>query len=1101
MGIFSFFSKNRKDAQGPLPPEGESAEGKAPESSAPAEAEEKPAAAAPQAGQASADALAPGEEAEAEDGLAWQGPAAGGKGEAEDASALEIREQRKRETERKLLEDLDALLDDEAAEGDGPTFGAIDDWAGQPKDARKDQETPSIGSLDYPEVQEPDVPSDPMPQEVQEPYFLEPQEPQELLEPLEPQRPQAPLEPLDPQGLKDPQEPGEAHNARDSVAPGPQVAQDTVRPEPAEADGSPSAGGALAAEADGAPSTGRASAEETDGAPFAGGAMTAETEGEPSPGGSLATDSTLDRRKESEERLLKELDDLLGEDDVPGPDGAEDSEAAQEPAAPAEEAPGDDGAPAPGIPATGEDGLAPKGGLGSARPDDPQAAGAPDPSGNGIAREGKKRPPGASPDSGADGPGLAAAAGAKRSEPVPPPPSEDSEMGRLRALLLDREMKQISRLEGVVHDTQALAQAISRVITEALLLRSKKDDKLLTVLGPTVETIVTSSVRRNPETIANQIFPVIGPAIRRFISDTFVSMLQSLNSTLEMSLSLKGLKWRLEAWRVHKPFSEIVLLHTLLYHVEEIYLIHAESGLILDHIIAEGTETRDAELVAAMFTAIRDFVRDSFSVGKTEQLDNIRFGERTIYLQRTEKVFMAAVVRGNPPASLGRDLQDALDLMAVNSAEDLDRFSGNPEPFRKNRPFFQNFLEARYEDKPRKLPFILRFAPFAAVLLIALFLGLRASDASRARAAALEQAQIAADIESKRQNARQSFRAHAERVAARLDSAPGIVAAGFREFPGTGVVVRILKDDLAQDPHEILEAINDVNRDSFLLEVTPYVSTDREIIARKVKEFLVVPKGVAYEFDNDTGTLKFSGQAGLGWIQDTASLALAIPGVNRIDTSGVTDPDYLKAKELQALINQAVIHFPLGKFEPVAEDSELFESTIRRLGELEDIADRMGVALTLTLYGHADQVGNETRNYEISLERAKTVAARLYSIGSRMTVTIYNMGSQLQSPEEEAPEPVPADPKEAAAQAAARAAEERRRAIEGDPKSRRLEFRVRLGNEKDADASASEAEEGASQAMQSETPPQEPDAAPDSQEPAAAPGSQEPAAAPGSQEP
>jgi OOP family OmpA-OmpF porin len=764
-------------------------------------------------------------------------------------------------------------------------------------------------------------------------------------------------------------------------------------------------------------------------------------------GGGDAADER--RRRDEEERLLNELEDLLGDGDggagagtVPAGDGAPppDPEAEGDGGAGAGTAPAGNGAPPPDPEADGDgDGAAP--GESGHAGDGGEAHGdgaAPGESGHAVGggeAQGDGAPPGAGDAGGDPGDGL------------PPMPSPETELGRLRALLLEREILQIGRLEGTVNDSQALAQAVSRVITEALLLRSKRDDKLLTVLAPTVETIVTSSVRRSPETIANQIFPVIGPAIRRFISDTFVSMLQSFNSTLEMSLSLKGLKWRLEAWKVHRPFSEIVMLHTLLYHVEEIYLIHAESGLILDHIVAEGGESRDAELVAAMFTAIRDFIRDSFSVGQKEHLDNLRFGERSIFLQRTEKVFMAAVVRGNPPASLGRDLQDALELMAVGSADDLDRFKGDPAPFKKNRPFFQPFLEARYAEGSKKLPFAIRFAPLAAALLLALFLGCRWWDADRTREAADRTAAIAVEMGIRRSDARRFFRAKADRVADRLGRVPGLSAGGMRELPGTGYEMTIFKDDVADDPGEILRGMGDVAPDSFRLQIAPYVSTDPEIISRKVDKFVTVPPGVSHSFDNDSGTLVFTGTASRGWTQDVQPQALSISGVNRVDVSGVRDPDNEAAQRLQGEINGTVIHFPMGGSQPVPEDAREFEETIRRLKDLELLTDKMGVAATLTLYGHADCVGSDIRNYEISLERTKTVAARLWMAGSRMTVVNYSFGSDTSRPPEDPyapPDPAPAR---------GRRSQEPVRPgcpATGDPESRKLEFRVRLGNEKDA---------------------------------------------------
>ena len=55
-------------------------------------------------------------------------------------------------------------------------------------------------------------------------------------------------------------------------------------------------------------------------------------------------------------------------------------------------------------------------------------------------------------------------------------------------------------------------------------------------------------------------------------------MMESLNRTVEHSFSWRALAWRWTALRTGKPFAEIVLLNTLEYRVEQVFLVHAESS-------------------------------------------------------------------------------------------------------------------------------------------------------------------------------------------------------------------------------------------------------------------------------------------------------------------------------------------------------------------------------------------------------------------------------------------------------------------------------------------------------------------------------------------
>src|SRR5262245_64202634 len=116
-------------------------------------------------------------------------------------------------------------------------------------------------------------------------------------------------------------------------------------------------------------------------------------------------------------------------------------------------------------------------------------------------------------------------------------------------------------------------------LPEAIVLRGQRDRQIGRALAPTVETALRESIRRNPREIASAIFPVLGPAIRKAIAETLAALVASINRTIEHSLSPRGLKWRLEAWRTGVPYAQIVLKHALIYRVEQVFLIHGETGL------------------------------------------------------------------------------------------------------------------------------------------------------------------------------------------------------------------------------------------------------------------------------------------------------------------------------------------------------------------------------------------------------------------------------------------------------------------------------------------------------------------------------------------
>src|SRR5688572_28762580 len=273
-------------------------------------------------------------------------------------------------------------------------------------------------------------------------------------------------------------------------------------------------------------------------------------------------------------------------------------------------------------------------------------------------------------------------AAARSDDPPPPGPSDTpaAKFTELRALLVGPEQRQLHALQTRLEDPAAQARDVSRVLATAVELRTR-DPHLQRALAPTIEDAISASVRRNPRPLADALFPIIGPAIRKAIATTLSGMLESLNTTLEHSLSWRSLQWRLDARRTGKSFAEIVLLNTLVYRVEQVFLIHQPTGLLLQHLTAPGTQVQDADIVSGMLSAIRDFVRDSFKVSEEEGLQTLKVGELTVLVEQGPHAFLAVVIRGSAPPALRRTVQQALENVQAQYSDLLESFDGNTEPF------------------------------------------------------------------------------------------------------------------------------------------------------------------------------------------------------------------------------------------------------------------------------------------------------------------------------------------------------------------------------------------------------------------------------------
>ncbi len=259
---------------------------------------------------------------------------------------------------------------------------------------------------------------------------------------------------------------------------------------------------------------------------------------------------------------------------------------------------------------------------------------------------------------------------------------QNARLAELRGLILRPEQVKIEELDRRTSSPEALAEQIGGVLAEAVSIRAAPDDKLAVVLRPIIESAIHSSVRSNPRFFADILYPVMGPAIRKSIAEALRSMVESFNTSLETTFSWKYVKWRLEAIRTGRPFAEVVLLHTLVYRVEQLFLLHRESGLVLRHLSAAGIVTQDADLVSGMLTAIQDFVHDSFGGGEGT-LETFRVGELGVWIEQSPNAVLAAVVRGNPPSELSTLLRTQLEMIELRFGREMATFRGDSGPLAK----------------------------------------------------------------------------------------------------------------------------------------------------------------------------------------------------------------------------------------------------------------------------------------------------------------------------------------------------------------------------------------------------------------------------------
>jgi outer membrane protein OmpA-like peptidoglycan-associated protein len=429
-------------------------------------------------------------------------------------------------------------------------------------------------------------------------------------------------------------------------------------------------------------------------------------------------------------------------------------------------------------------------------------------------------------------------------------------LAELRALLLGPEQAELERLRRRLDDPDIRAEELSQLVAEAIALRSRRDRVLQSTLNPMVEEALRVSVERNPHLLATSLFPIIGEAVRKAVAHALRGMVESLNHILERSVSWESVKWRWEALRTGRSFGEVVLTRSLRYRVEQVFLVHRETGLLLQHVAAGNAAVQDTDLVSGMLTAVQDFVRDSFTGRSSDELETMQVGDYTVWLQHGPLALLAAVVTGAPPPELRDFLESTLEKIHSDYGAAISQFSGDASALDATRPLLEACLLGR-QGRPAaaKPP---RKAAWALALLGVVV--------------------VAALVYVWDQNRRWN------RYIARLRTEPGIVLTSAQKSWGAYSLTG-LRDPLATDPEQLLRE-SGLNPDKVSERWEPYLSLDPSFaLSRKINELKSDIEAQVIRFPVNSARIEPSEMAKLDQIQVQV---LGLQQYGRIEHGGMT---------------------------------------------------------------------------------------------------------------------------------------------------------------------------------------------------------------------
>lgn len=296
-----------------------------------------------------------------------------------------------------------------------------------------------------------------------------------------------------------------------------------------------------------------------------------------------------------------------------------------------------------------------------------------------------------------------------------------SELEALRDILLTQDRKQLEALRLELGSVRAQSESadhmvslIEPLLTGALAERARTNpEEFAEAIRPAVASALQKQVQEQRESIIALLTPVIGRTIQRALGEALQALARQVDSRLQGVFSFGGAWNRMRVRLGGVDEGHAALRAALPWQTEHVFVIHNETGLVMAERGVDAS-MQDADLMAALLTAIRSFAHESFQGEAGDALHEIKYGEQTILLEEGQYTYLALVGRGIPPVGIYQAMREALAMVHMNHLPLVRAYRGDPGADEVLTPHLER-LFASQESGPAR-------PPTAGLIILALLL-------------------------------------------------------------------------------------------------------------------------------------------------------------------------------------------------------------------------------------------------------------------------------------------------------------------------------------------------------------------------------------------
>jgi len=226
---------------------------------------------------------------------------------------------------------------------------------------------------------------------------------------------------------------------------------------------------------------------------------------------------------------------------------------------------------------------------------------------------------------------------------------------------------------------EEMAQLLSPIVAASLKyqVREARDD-VTEILYPIMAEAINRQIREGE--IVDVFYPLIGRMIAKAVLEAVKNLIRKLGENLRKVFGFK-------AKRAKAPTeSDVPTEYSVPFDIEDAFLIHRESGVLICHVSNQPAEKEiDERLISGTLKAIRDVLRESLEEGGKQNLDQIqrgiRFGAKQILLESELHACVAVVISGVEPTDFHEQLARTVSQIHHNFEGQLKNYDGDNSKF------------------------------------------------------------------------------------------------------------------------------------------------------------------------------------------------------------------------------------------------------------------------------------------------------------------------------------------------------------------------------------------------------------------------------------